>query len=79
MVVGAIYIPPEGSTYAAENNNYFDIICDQIGANEHREVDLILCGDLNACTASVNELSDNSLTLLNGIIPAERKSNDKTK
>ena len=58
VVVGAIYIPPVGSSYLAENDNYFDIISEQLGAPEVQNADLVLCGDLNARTASIHELND---------------------
>ena len=48
--LGAVYIPPEGSSYSPVNNNYFEIICDEIGARELKNHEVVLCGDFNART-----------------------------
>ena len=54
MSLGAVYIPPEGSSYTPENNNYFEILCNELGAKELQDTHVVLCGDFNARTGGDN-------------------------
>ena len=76
VVVGAIYIPPEGSSYIAENDNYFNIISEQLGAIELQNVDLVLCGNLNARTASVHDLCGETYDSCKDVLHEHRISKD---
>ena len=57
IYIGCIYIPPEGSSYMAACDNYFDIIETEVmkfSANS----DVFLCGDLNARTCDYDDFSN---------------------